>query len=423
MRVSTTRRGVALLALAGAAVATALVTAAPASAVTHVGKQPGQMSFTPASGGPNDQPTWTSATVCPAPFNDGGQASVIAQDGSIATLVGITNPNVKTAPFSGQVDIPMHQYLDFGIVVPNVWYEWVVQCTDPQLNSDPEQSMWVMWTDAQGDWTSTQTAPTSGTATTTSLAASSTSPGNGEQITLTATVTPANAAGSVGFFDGATSLGAPVPVGTDGTATAPFSSTVPGPHSLTAKFEPTDPNAFAESTSSPVMVTVGGGQGTAGQETINVNVAEGQFTVTVDTTPVSLGTAQTNGSGMLEATGQLAPVTVNDARTLSKPGWSVSGQMSDFTNTSGGAPIDGNSLGVTPAITTPNTANDVTAGAAVAPGSNPGLKQGSGLANAAATHGLGTTVLGGGLDLQVPSTQDAGAYQGTLTITAIDAAS
>jgi Big-like domain-containing protein len=421
MRVSTTRRGVALLALAGAAVATALVMAAPASAVTHVGKQPGQLSFSTQSGGPNDQPTWTSATVCPAPFNDGGQASIIAQDGSIATLVGNVNPNVKTAPFSGNVDLPMHQYVDFGIVVPNVWFEWVVQCTDPQLNSDPEQSMWVMWTDAAGDWTSTQTAPTSGTATTTSLAASNTSPANGQQITLTATVTPTNAVGAVEFFDGSTSLGAPVPVAS-GTATMPFSSTVPGPHSLTAKFEPTDPNAFAESTSSPVMVTVGGGAGTAGQETVNVNIQEGVFTVTVNQTSADLGTAHDNGSGKLEATGSLGTVTVSDARTVSAPGWSVSGQMGDFSDGKGHT-IDGNSLGWTPSIQTPNAANDVTAGPAVAPGTNPGLKQGSGLANAAATHGLGTSVLTAGLDLQVPTTQDAGAYQGTLTITAIDAAS
>ena len=421
MRVSTTRRGVALLALTGAAAAAALVAAAPASAVTHVGKQPGQLSFATASGGANDTPTWTSATVCPAPFNDGGQASIIAQDGTISTLVGITNPNVKTAPFSGVVDLPMHQYLDFGLVTAGIWFEWVIQCTDPQLNSDPEQSMWVMW-NADGSWTSTQTAPSSGVTTTTSLGASNTSPGNGEQITLTATVTPNNAVGAVEFFDGSTSLGAPVPVAADGTATHTFSSTVPGQHSLTAKFEPTNPDNFAASTSSPVMVTVAGGQGTAGQETVNVNIQEGVFTVTVNQTSADLGTAHDNGSGKLEATGSLGTVTVNDARTVSAPGWSVSGQMGDFSDGKGHT-IDGNSLGWTPSIQTPNAANDVTAGTAVAPGSNPGLKQGSGLANAAATHGLGTSVLTAGLDLQVPTTQNAGAYQGTLTITAIDSAS
>src|SRR5215472_12361277 len=103
MRVSRARRGIALLSLAGIAVATvavALVTATPAGAVTHIGKQPGQMSFSQQSGTAAGMPTWTSATVCPAPFNDGGQASIWNTDGTLVTTVGATNPNVKTAPFS-----------------------------------------------------------------------------------------------------------------------------------------------------------------------------------------------------------------------------------------------------------------------------------------------------------------------------------
>ena len=431
MKVSTTRRGVALLAATGTAVATvavALVTAAPASAVTHIGKQPGQMSFSQQSGTAADMPTWTSATVCPAPFNDGGQASIWNTDGTLITTVGATNPNVKSAPFSSNIDFPMGQYVDFQLVQTGIWYEWVVECQDPILNTDPEQSMWVKW-NADKSWTSTQTAPVEGAVTTTtSLSASKTNPASGEQITLTATVTAQDTAGNdavgaVEFFDGATSLGTPVPV-SGGTATMPFSSTTTGGHSLTAKFEPTDPNAFAGSTSDPVTVTVGGGGG-GNTETINVNIQPqqetGQLTVSVDQTPVDLGTAHDNGSGMLEATGQLSSVTVNDTRTVTKPGWSVSGQVGDFSH--GTDVINGNSLGWTPAVTTQNPGNDVAAGPAVAPGSNPGLKQGSGLANAAATHGVGQSVLGAGLDLQVPTTTAAGAYTGTLTITVIDTAS
>ena len=429
MTVSMRRRGVALLAVVGMVVATvavALVTAAPASAVTHVGKMPGQMSFSQQSGGHDDQPTWISATVCPAPFNDGAQAVIMTPDGSNFNPVGNANPDVKTAPFSSNIDFAMGLYVDFGITLPNIWYEWVVDCQDPNLNPDLEQSMWVKW-NADGSWTSTQTAPSdTAVATTTSLAASNANPASGEEITLTATVTAASGspAGSVGFFDNGVSLGAAVPL-SGGTATMPFSSTVAGPHSLTATFTPTDPAAFSPSTSTPVTVTVGGGGGggtPVGSETINVNIpqqGEGDLTVTVDQTPVNLGTAQANGN-VLEATGNLSPVTVNDARNTSKPGWSVSGQVSDFTG--GSNTIDGNSLGWTPAITTPNPANDVTAGTAVAPGTNPGLKQGSGLANAAATHGVGQSVLGAGLDLQVPTTTSAGAYSATLTITVINTA-
>jgi Bacterial Ig-like domain (group 3) len=422
MKVSTTRRGVALLALAGAAVATALVNAAPAGAVTHIGHQPGQMSFSQQSGTAADMPTWTSATVCPAPFNDAGIGSIWNTDGTAITTVGNANPNVKTAPFSSNIDFPMGQYMSFGFVLPNVWYEWIVECQDPTLIFSPEQSMWVKWND-DGSWTSTQTAPVEGAVTTTtSLSAQPTSGNPGDTVTLSATVSPSDAVGNVEFFDGTTSLGT-VAV-SNGTASKDVNTLTSGTHTLTAKFEPTDTAAFTESTSDPVTVTIsGGGSSTAGTETVNVNIpqpTEGQLTVTVDQTPVSLGTAQANGSA-LEATGQLSPVTVNDARTISKPGWSVSGQVSDFT--SGGDTIDGNSLGWTPAITAPNSDNDVTAGAAVAPGSNPGLKQGSGLANAAATHGVGQSVLGAGLDLQVPTTTNAGAYGATLTITVIDTAS
>ena len=45
---------------------------------------------------------------------------------------------------------------------------------------------------------------------------------------------------------------------------------------------------------------------------------------------------------MFSSTGALSPVTVADGRQQSKPGWSVSGQVSDFA--SGSNTIDGNDL-------------------------------------------------------------------------------
>src|SRR5215475_586412 len=258
VRGSMTRRGVALLALTGAVVATAVVTAAPASAVTHVGKQPGQMSFSQQAGAGTVQPTWTSATVCPAPFNDGATASVFNPDSTLAFTTGVTAANVKVAPFASTIDFPMGQYRDFNLVQANTWYEWVVLCLDPALNSDPEQSMWVKW-NADGSWTSTQTPPNVTSATT--LAASNLNPAPGQPVTLTATVTEQDSAGpdvvtgAVEFFDGATSLGAPVPVVNGMTASMTFSSTVPGQHSITAKFEPSDPDVVG-STSPPVVINV-----------------------------------------------------------------------------------------------------------------------------------------------------------------------
>ncbi|MGH3781547.1 MAG: Ig-like domain-containing protein [Pseudonocardiaceae bacterium] len=70
---------------------------------------------------------------------------------------------------------------------------------------------------------------------------------------MTATVSP-SAAGTVQFFDGTTSLGAPVTV-TNGTATT-TPTLAPGPHSLSAVFSPTDTVALSGSTSATVSYTV-----------------------------------------------------------------------------------------------------------------------------------------------------------------------
>jgi hypothetical protein len=236
---------------------------------------------------------------------------------------------------------------------------------------------------------------------------------------LTATVTGTGAAGSVEFFDGTTSLGKADVSG--GTASLTTTALPVGSDSLTATFTPMDATAFTSSTSPPITVTITGNTPppNGGSETINVDVpqaTEGTLTLTVSPTPVQMS-APTNDGTVLDSTGSLSAVTVTDGRTISKPGWNVSGQVSDFH--SGSNTIDGNELGWTPKITTPNSANDVTAGPSVTAGANPGLKQGSGLASAAAGKGVGQTTLGGDLDLHIPVDTPAGTYSATLTITAI----
>jgi hypothetical protein len=76
----------------------------------------------------------------------------------------------------------------------------------------------------------------------------------GTSVPLSATVSPAGAVGSVGFFDGATSL-ATVPVAS-GTASTSATFSAPGAHSITAVFTPADPSAFVASTSAAATVTV-----------------------------------------------------------------------------------------------------------------------------------------------------------------------
>jgi phosphate transport system substrate-binding protein len=158
-------------------------------------------------------------------------------------------------------------------------------------------------------------------------------------------------------------------------------------------------------------------------ETIDVNIpqAEGVFTMTVSGTPVQLSDAVLSAdNATFESTGQLGAVTIADARHQSQPGWSVSGQVAEFSGD--GHTFGGRYLGWTPMVTIQDAAGDVIVGPAVAPGTDPGLAGGGVLAAAAATRGLGTAVLGATLDLRMPSSTPTGLYSTTLTITAVESA-
>jgi Bacterial Ig-like domain (group 3) len=102
----------------------------------------------------------------------------------------------------------------------------------------------------------TQVYPAVAQSTTTALVVTPASPKPvGTAVTLTATITPSGAAGSVQFKDGATNVGAAVAV-SGGTAHTTTSSLTAGTHSLTAVFTPTDSSAFSGSTSSAVSYTI-----------------------------------------------------------------------------------------------------------------------------------------------------------------------
>jgi Bacterial Ig-like domain (group 3) len=89
-------------------------------------------------------------------------------------------------------------------------------------------------------------APAATTATT--LATAPVSPvTKGTSVTLTASLTPAGAVGSVEFLDGATVLGSHAV--TSGTATLTVTTLAVGSHSLSATFVPTDATAYKGSTS------------------------------------------------------------------------------------------------------------------------------------------------------------------------------
>jgi hypothetical protein len=158
-------------------------------------------------------------------------------------------------------------------------------------------------------------------------------------------------------------------------------------------------------------------------EAVNVVIprTEGLLVMTVSSAPVRLtALVLSPDRKTLQATGQLGAVTVDDSRYLSEPGWSVSGQAGDFGG--GGSTFSGGYLGWTPLVTTQNPDQDVVAGPALIPGANRGLKGDSLLAGAAATKGLGTTVLGATLYLEVPANTPIGSQSATLTVTLVSRA-
>lgn len=149
--------------------------------------------------------------------------------------------------------------------------------------------------------------------------------------------------------------------------------------------------------------------------TVPAQTEPGAFAWTIDGTSRAVTlTNATNQGSYLQSTGDLVPITVTDTRPAG-PAWSVSGQLADFNN---GA-LSGRYLGWTPQVLTAG------AGAVAGSGVQPGLTSGNGLKDAAALasapdrHPTGSTVIGAGLDLQVPAATAPGTYTATLTLTAL----
>jgi hypothetical protein len=267
---------------------------------------------------------------------------------------------------------------------------------------------------------------TPATPTTTSLVVNPTTADNLTNVTLSATVAPNTAAGSVEFLDGATTVGtAPA----SGGAASLQRTYAAGPHSFSAVFHPTNTAAFTSSTSDTLPYTVTQSAAPSASETVNTTVAPGTLTISVaNTAPVVLPAPVLNAAAtMLTTGGDINPVTLTDTRA-GNPGWTLSGQISDFAGP-GAASINGGNLGWTPKLVDNGAGQTVTAGAAVsaapgiAPGAVPaaglGLKTGRTLAQTASGHGIGTAHVSATLALNVPTTTVAGTYSATLTLTAI----
>lgn len=220
------------------------------------------------------------------------------------------------------------------------------------------------------------------------------------------------------------------------TTTAPGASTTPTTAPPTTSTPPTTPPTTTATSppggptaTSPLPAADGGDltvtavvpdrRGDPGTEVEGgaegaVPVPEDRFSWTVDGSSGGVALERVPGDeGEYRFAGELSRITVTDTRTAA-PGWSLSGQVSDFT---GG--LSGRHLGWTPRVASPGAG--ATPGGPVVSGmlAGDGLRNPAVLASAVAGHPTGSATLGADVELRVPASTPAGTYTATLTITAL----
>ncbi|MFZ0322529.1 MAG: Ig-like domain-containing protein, partial [Actinomycetes bacterium] len=162
------------------------------------------------------------------------------------------------------------------------------------VNPDIYSSATIKVDTTAGTWTQVYPTPASTTTTLTASPASTQVPGS--NVTFTAAIAPAAAAGKVQFKDGGADLGTAQTV-SNGSAALTTSQLACGPHSITAVFSPTDVGAYAGSTSNTVSYTIKGGNCpvTATTTTLSANPSSGPEyqTVTLTSTVSPSGAAGT----------------------------------------------------------------------------------------------------------------------------------
>lgn len=420
---------IAALAIAGAMVVGGVAVAQSASAAQIAGT----ITITPTSGNVNSDVNFLNSIAvsvgASSPYNllsgtfvyqNGQEMGSVAQARSTSMVASAgTNGLDGNAAYMDRINIPTNTFVSNKLLnatlVPlatgpfELRYYYFASTTSPNRATDPYVKLDMTYNATSGAWS----VYTAAIATTTALTASA----SASTVTLTATVkngaaTATAAAGNVEFFDGATSMG--VVAVASGGATTTLSSVANGSHSYTAVFTPSD-TVYAGSTSGAATAQVGGTQQSSAVTTTIPDAGNGGLTLTGVSSTVALGTAVLN-SGVLLATGTLN-ATVTDARQLSYPAWSLTGQVGDFSD--GTHTLSGKYLGWTPSFT--GTAAGSAAGALVAPSptSANGLKTISILATGAPSNAGTVTNASALLTLKAPSNTPAGAYSATLTLTLI----
>jgi hypothetical protein len=226
----------------------------------------------------------------------------------------------------------------------------------------------------------------------------------GDNVTLTAHVTPA-APGTVDFVRGTSTVIGSAPTDASGNASISTTALPIGTHQIKAVFRSADQGNFLDSESTPQSYVINAPQG-GDQEvvTITANVGAGAFTIDVAANATSLTGGAVGGA----ATGSLPQATVTDLRGTNV-GWNVTGDLTDFAN--GPSTIPNGNLSWTPSAAKVSGTGTVTAG------SSANLGQTRTLCLAASGGSSGVFHCDAGLNLSIPDTASPGEYTATLTLT------
>ncbi|MBY8871935.1 Ig-like domain repeat protein [Micromonospora sp. PLK6-60] len=359
----------------------------------------GEVSLSQTSGSVTDTPIFASATTaaCPTGYGENANLRIGRPGGPYSNLaVALGGGGYDQAPITINPNRSFSTAIG-GAPAAGEW--WVVmECyslTEGRNADEFRTSITVTG--------NTWRVPVAEN-TTTSLAVSPASPvSQGTEVTLTATVAPAAATGTVEFRRGSSVLGtAPV---TNGTATFATTALPVGTFALSAAFTPADATAFkpSASTATSFQITAAQGAITAPVEII-ADVEAGAFSLAVASPTATLTGGTVGGT----ATGALPTATVTDLRGTNV-GWDLTGQLEDFTL--GADTIASSKLSWNPSAAKTSGSGAVTAGAAADLGDTRTL------CSAAPNASAGTFTCGAGLRLSIPDDVAPGEYSATLTLT------
>ncbi|MFE7777774.1 Ig-like domain-containing protein [Streptomyces sp. NPDC057445] len=218
----------------------------------------GSLEVAPATGTDTSGITLTTPAPCPAEATN----LIVSVKGSGFPAEGqivVSNSPVDTyaSTPAGGIVVPLTQTMrDYastaGFTTLQGRYDFTLTCRPAFGSSTYGDFTAPVWFTSNTSYQSTAPA----TATATTLAGAPASPVvQGTSVKLTATVTPADAAGTVRFLDGTAQLGTPVAVAA-GKATLTTSTLTVGTHPVKAVFTPADPAAYAASSSAALPYTV-----------------------------------------------------------------------------------------------------------------------------------------------------------------------